>query len=135
MKENFKNGNPVEELEFREVDPDDFNLLHELIMKGSIRITPKNALPLLRMGTFFEVDCLVKHLTKTIETDENFLESVDLFIFAFESKRPSLIRTAEFRISELLEAPFFSESLEKYISQEAFENLLSNIPLLHYLTY
>ena len=125
MKDSFKNGTPVEELEFKEIDADDFSLLHELIIKGQIKVVPKNALSLLRMGTFFEIDCLVNFLTKMIEEDIEFLESVDLFIFSFESQRKSLIATARKRIRELREAPFFSESLEKYISMGAFESLLS----------
>lgn len=135
MTDSYRKGRPLDEIELKDIEADDFELIHTLIQTGTILITPKNALPLLRMGTYFKIDYLVKYLTEMIENNDEFMESIDLFIFAYESKKQSLIETAKIRIGKLNEAPFFNENLERYISMEAFESLLRNLPMFNIQRY
>lgn len=125
MKHAFSYDSILQEIEFRDIDPSDFVLIDTLLRRGKIKISSENALRLLRMSTYFQINCLKNYVVSVIEENEGFLSGVDLYVFAFESNQRHLINLALSRMATMRESVFFSEALERYISEGAFKNLLS----------
>lgn len=122
----FQNNKVVQEIEFREIESDDFDIIEVLLKTGKVTISGDNALRLVRLSFFFEMKFLREFVTRILEEDEEIVSAIELFLFAFEIGSKPLIDLSEIRMAQMKETIFFSESLEKYVSRDAFLRILSN---------
>lgn len=92
---------------------------------GKVTISGDNVLRLVRLSFFFEMKFLREYVTKILEEDEEIVSPIELFLFAFETGSKPLIDLSEIRMAQMKETIFFSESLEKFVSRDAFLRILS----------
>jgi BTB/POZ domain len=100
MKMAFESDNILQEIEFRDINPSDFVFIDQLLKKGRVRIGSDNALRVLRMSTYFSINCLKEFVVRVIEQDEDLLSSLDLYIFAFEADSKRLMELSMIRMAE-----------------------------------
>jgi hypothetical protein len=75
-------------------------LIDTLLRRGKIRVSSDNALKLLRMSTYFGIDCLKDFVVNVIHENEGFISAIDMYIFAFEANSRYLINLALARMAD-----------------------------------
>lgn len=126
----IRNENSLtESVEFPQISPNDFKVLHELLTRGRITITREKILGTLKMATFFDIGVLLRFLVDYVERNEEYIDRLDLFLFSYESRSRYLYNIALGRIKDMGELPFLSEKLTMYFSEEALVKLISTLPL------
>lgn len=117
----------IDRAEYPMIQTLDFKIVHQLFTRGKVIIYKGNIIGALKMATFFRINVLLNFLVDYVEQNENYIDQLDLFIFAFESNSKFLYNLATHRVADLGEVPFFSEKLPMYFSEEALKKLLSKL--------
>ena len=127
MKKSLAEHKPIERIHYNNIKSLDFKLIHTLFSTGEVVFKRSNVLNLLRLCNFFEIRVLTEFLIEFIENNENFIDKLELFLFALESNSKYLMNIALNRIHEMDEEPFFSDRISKSFSEEALKKLLSKM--------
>jgi len=114
----------IDRVEYPMIDPLDFKIVHYLLTRGKVIIMKHQILGALKMATFFRINSLLIFVVNYVEANENYIDRLDLFLFAFEANSDYLYSLAKNRVTDMGEAPFFSEKIPKYFSEDAFKRLL-----------
>lgn len=110
---------------FPMVSSRDFKIVHSLLNRGKVLLIRDNMLGALKMASFFQIATLMNFLVDYVEKNEDYIDRMDLFLFAFEADSKYLYSLAKHRVTEMGEAPFFSDKIPRYFSEEALKRLLS----------
>lgn len=124
LREKRRKNSIEDKVEFPELSKVDFAFLHELLTRGRLLINQSNILAVLKMAIFFEIDCLLDFLIDFVEKNEDYIDRLDFFLFAYEANSKYLYSLASNRIQEMGELPFLSDKIAAYFSEKALIKLL-----------
>lgn len=126
----FKNdGVVIEKAEYPQVSSLDFRIVHHLMTRGKATLQKHNIMGALKMASFFKINTLMNFLVDYVERNEDYIDKMDLFLFAFEANSKYLFSLAAGRVIDMGEEPFFNDKLPEIFSEEALKKLLSNLCL------
>ena len=98
-------------VEYPMVDSQDFKIVYNLLTRGNVIKRKAEILGALKMASFFQISTLMTFLVDFIERNEDFIDMMDLFLFSFEANSQNLYSLAKHRVTDMGEAPFFSEHI------------------------